>query len=133
MREGVATLEKEESERIRFRGPRVEIGPRPALALAMMMHELCTNATKYGALSVPDGVVAIDWSLAGPEDAPDLCIEWREEGGPLVTPPKRVGFGSRLIERGLTGHVGGTVETRFEPTGLVCAVRAALARFKVID
>jgi two-component sensor histidine kinase len=92
----------------------------------MALHELATNAVKYGAWSTPEGRVEIRWRV-DPGDAGDrLHLEWRERGGPPVVPPKRRGFGSRLIERGLAAELGGEVRMRFDPEGLVCVVDAPL-------
>jgi PAS domain S-box-containing protein len=112
-------------ERFTIAGPRVRVSPRMALALAMVLHELATNATKYGALSVPRGMVAIRWSLiAGEPDRLDLV--WQETGGPAVAAPARTGFGTRLIERSLAYELAGEVRFAYEPSGLVCRVAAPL-------
>jgi two-component sensor histidine kinase len=105
-------------------GPVVRLSPKTALALSMAMHELATNAVKYGALSAPGGRVVVRWSAGG--EVARLRLEWREEGGPTVAPPARRGFGSRLIERGLAAELGGEVEVRFEPAGVVCLIDAPL-------
>jgi two-component sensor histidine kinase len=76
-------------------GPRVDVSPEQAVALALILNELATNATKYGALSVPNGRIDLGWTLA-PND--ELHLHWREIGGPAVTPPAKTGFGSRLFE-----------------------------------
>jgi two-component sensor histidine kinase len=112
-----------EQERFALSGPPVWIAPRAALALALALHELGTNAAKYGALSRDGGRVSIAWREA-PGDR--LVVEWKEKGGPPVEPPARRGFGSRLIERGLAGDLGGTARLAFEPDGLRCTIEAAL-------
>ena len=117
-------------DRFRYAGPDIEIGGDAALALALMLHELSTNAAKYGALSVPDGHVDVTWSLSDGGDEPCLRIEWREVDGPPVVPPSRKGFGSRLIERGMTGQVGGTLKLDYAPTGVTCVVEAPLRGFQ---
>ena len=119
-----------DGDRFRYAGPDVEIGGDAALALALMLHELSTNAAKYGALSVPDGHVDVTWSLSDGGDEPCLRIEWRELGGPPVAPPSRKGFGSRLIERGMTGQVGGTLTLDYASTGVTCIVEAPLRGFQ---
>jgi two-component sensor histidine kinase len=96
-----------------------------ALAIAMALHELATNAVKYGALSVPPGRVTIQWAIS---KAQTFALVWREEGGPEVTPPSRKGFGTRMIERSLAQDIGGTVHLTYEPTGVVCAVEAPLVK-----
>ncbi|TXN71998.1 PAS domain-containing protein [Methylobacterium sp. WL6] len=116
--------------RLALDGPEIEVGPKAALSLALMMHELATNAAKYGALSVPGGRVAVTWSL----DADAMVrMLWTERGGPKVAPPTRKGFGSRLIERGLAGAVGGAVGLAYEPDGVVCRVEAPLSGFQAVE
>ena len=108
-------------------GPDLQLTPKTALAIAMAMHELATNATKYGAWTNEAGKVTVAWSRYSPEKGGDrLHLEWRESGGPRVATPKRRGFGSRLIERGLAAELGGEVKMNFEPSGLVCVVDAPL-------
>ncbi|WP_091737603.1 sensor histidine kinase [Phenylobacterium immobile] len=107
--------------RLSWRGPDVRLSPRAAIALAMTLHELTTNAVKYGALSTPTGRVTLDW--VSPEDG-GLRLTWREQGGPPVTPPVRTGFGTRLIQRGLPGELGGAVSVDYAPTGVVCVIEA---------
>lgn len=116
--------------RFRLAGPAITIGSKAALSLALMMHELATNAAKYGALSVPDGRVAIDWNIDHTADEPLVRMCWSERGGPPVEPPARKGFGSRLIERGLAGAVGGEVILAYEPDGVICRVTAPLTGFQ---
>ncbi|WP_336489728.1 sensor histidine kinase [Methylobacterium nigriterrae] len=113
--------------RLQVKGPFVHVGSRGALSLALMIHELATNAAKYGALSTPDGFVRLEWSLVqtGPEPTVRLC--WTEHGGPPVTPPSRRGFGSRLIERGLAGSIDGEVGLSFPPEGVICELTAPLS------
>ena len=80
------------SERISARGPRIRLGPQAAQMLALVIHELATNATKHGALSSAEGRVTVAWVLDN--DTPVLRFRWHERGGPLVVPPERVGFGA---------------------------------------
>ncbi|HEX2553492.1 MAG TPA: PAS domain S-box protein [Microvirga sp.] len=112
--------------RFHIAGPDARVSPRVALALAMSLHELCTNAAKYGALSVPGGSVSILWSLAGGSGARRLHLRWEERGGPPVAPPARRGFGTRLIERQLAGEFDGGVRLDFAPAGVVCTIEARL-------
>ncbi|MGE7417491.1 sensor histidine kinase [Methylobacterium tarhaniae] len=107
-------------------GPRVGLGPRSVLTLSLMLHELATNAAKYGALSSPTGRVAVTWALAGEAEAM-LHLRWEESGGPPVVPPRRGGFGSRLIERSLVHSFGGRVSLRFPREGAVMDLEAPLA------
>lgn len=111
-------------DRIALSGPEVRLTPRTAIALALALHELATNAAKYGALSAPGGRVELEWSREGEHD---LLMTWREAGGPTVSPPTRTGFGSRLIQRGLATELQGRVELSFPPEGVVCTVWARLA------
>ena len=100
-------------------GPDVRLSPSLALAFAMALQELMTNAVKYGALSTPAGQVAIRWTLE-PGATRRLRLRWQETGGPPVQQPKRRGFGSRLIERSLAPEGNGTVRLAFSPSGVVC-------------
>jgi PAS domain S-box-containing protein len=115
-----------QSDRFRLRGPKVRLNPGAALSLALLVHELATNAVKYGALSVPEGYVDLVWTLTDEGNAPYLALRWSEHGGPPVAAPSRKGFGTRLITRGLAGDVGGKVELAYESTGVVCTLTAPL-------
>jgi PAS domain S-box-containing protein len=119
--------------RCRLDGDDVRISPKTALALALAMHELSTNAVKYGAWSNDDGVVDIGWTIETGDGADrQLRIEWRERGGPQVIVPMRRGFGSRLIERGLAGEMGAEVTLLFDPSGVRCVIVAPFT-FEVED
>lgn len=120
----------QDAPRITGDGPPVRLGASPALALAL--HELATNAAKYGALSTPGGRVAVSWRLdepSGGKAGPDrlLRLRWEESGGPAVARPTRRGFGSRLIEENLRRAWHGTATLRFPPTGVVLEAAAPLA------
>jgi PAS domain S-box-containing protein len=112
-------------------GPDVTLGPRPGLTLALILHELGTNAAKYGALSKPEGHVAIGWSVAMVEGEERLSFRWEEIGGPAVTPPTRIGFGTRLIERSLVHSFGGTAKLQFPEAGVVLTMQAPIANVVV--
>jgi PAS domain S-box-containing protein len=112
-------------DRLHLSGPHVRLTPHTALALAMAVQELATNAVKYGALSTPAGAVAITWTV-DPGAPAMLHLRWEESGGPPVEPPARRGFGSRLIERSLAHELEGAVRIAFAPTGVVCTVDAPL-------
>ncbi len=102
---------------------RIFVSPRKwTLALGMAFHELATNAVKFGALSVPTGHIAIDWSEQPGESGPRLHLTWVESGGPAVTPPAHKGFGSRLISEGLAYELDGDVEFDYRPEGIRCVV-----------
>ncbi|MFC3123658.1 sensor histidine kinase [Pseudoroseomonas globiformis] len=107
-----------------LKGPEVMLGPRAALSASLLLHELATNALKYGALSVPSGRVEITWMLEGQGSDAELVLEWREIGGPPASLPHRLGFGSKLIRMGLSG--GGGTELRYLPTGFEADLRAPL-------
>jgi len=111
-------------EKFEIHGPTMQLAPRAVVSISLALHELATNAAKYGALSVPDGRVAIVWSLEG-NGSDRLRLRWQEAGGPTVTPPTRKGFGSRLIESLLAAELNGEVQVSYEPSGLICEVRAA--------
>jgi two-component sensor histidine kinase len=114
-------------DRCRIEGPDIQLSPKTALSLTMAMHELAVNALKYGAWSTCTGKVELTWkTYEAPPGTTRLRLEWRETGGPYVSPPARRGFGSRLIERGLATEMAGTVTMTFDPQGLVCVVDAPL-------
>ncbi|CAO4144037.1 PAS domain S-box protein [Methylorubrum aminovorans] len=130
-----------EPGRIHLAGPALEVGPKAALSLALMIHELATNAAKYGAFSVPGGRVGVDWAVShvrwreesrdGARDEareiePVVTLTWAESGGPPVAAPTRKGFGSRLIERGFSGAVGGETQMIYAREGVTCRIRAPL-------
>jgi two-component sensor histidine kinase len=100
--------------------------PKMALSLAMALHELCTNAAKYGALAGPRGRVAIDWRVQGSGAGRRLRLRWAEQDGPPVAPPSRKGFGSRLLERGLARELDAEVTLSFPSTGAVCEIDAPI-------
>jgi two-component sensor histidine kinase len=115
--------------RVRARGPNVDLGAKPALALALAFHELATNAAKYGALSNDAGYVEIAWTLAPVAEGRELRLRWHERNGPPVVPPSREGFGSRLIKSNLAAEFNGSVELAFQPDGLaftICALAQQL-------
>jgi PAS domain S-box-containing protein len=101
------------------------LDPRRAVALSMALHELCTNAMKYGALSVPDGRVRIHWSRHG-DGAGRLVLDWNEHDGPPVAEPGYRGFGSRLLEKGLSHDLAGEVALSFLPGGVHCHIQTPL-------
>ena len=107
-------------------GPALIVKSRQALALSLAIHELATNAMKYGALTVAGGHVSIAWTCEGPEAQPNFVFVWQELGGPPVSDPAGVGFGSRLISRVLQDDFGGTVEVSYQATGLICRLTAPL-------
>lgn len=124
----VKTIKRDQiAGRVKSSGPVIELGSKTGLALALTLHELATNAVKYGALSNADGHVSIDWQIAKDEGEDHLDLTWQEHGGPEVTPPTRKGFGSRMIERALAGTVRGKADVDYAPTGLVFKLSAPVA------
>ena len=113
-----------QTERFVLEGPAVELDAGKALTLAMLLHELATNAVKYGALSSEGGSVTVIWSLSG-ENASHVRLVWQERGGPPVSTPPRKGFGSTLIENALRGTQGNT-QLQFDPRGVICNVDMTL-------
>jgi two-component sensor histidine kinase len=112
--------------RIVLNGPPTRLNPGQALALSMAVHELGTNALKYGALSNDDGHVEVEWKVAPEPKGARLKLRWKEVGGPNVEKPANTGFGTRLIERGLAGDLNGEVTLNFERDGLICVVDAPI-------
>lgn len=108
--------------RVAIAGPDIRLRPKAALAVSLALHELATNAAKYGALSARAGRVGVTWHIA---DAM-LVLEWRESGGPLVVPPAHRGFGSMMIERSLAYEVGGRTRLDFLPEGIAFVVEMPL-------
>ncbi len=118
-------------EQIVAAGPDVWLSPKQALAMTLALHELATNAAKYGALSTREGRVHVKWSLqpsddaAGEDEAGEMItVEWLETGGPEVAPPEQSGFGKRLIERGISRDLGGRAELEFRPEGVRAIFRS---------
>jgi PAS domain S-box-containing protein len=110
------------AERAFAAGPSVQLSTRASVTLAMVLHELATNAAKYGALSAPDGKVIVEWEQRGGE----LALEWRERGGPPVGEPERCGFGLRFVRRAVEREMGGSVSFEFGQAGLFCRISAAI-------
>ncbi len=108
------------ADQFQLEGDGCRLDPRRALALAMALHELGTNATKYGALSSRAGRVHLHWSSIDVDGDPRIEVVWQEHGGPAVHEPVQRGFGSRLLERGLKHDLGGGVELAFAPEGVRC-------------
>jgi two-component sensor histidine kinase len=107
--------------RIQVAGPQVLMGENAAGNLALVLHELATNATKYGALSAAEGSVALSWTVNGSGEKPKVIMEWREQGGPPVAPPQREGYGTRVIRNALRGN-DSDVALNFDPGGVCCRI-----------
>jgi PAS domain S-box-containing protein len=108
--------------RIVMEGPELTLSARTGLALSMVLHELATNASKYGALSAEGGQVKVVWALNAEGTKSILTLRWIESGGPSVEPPARRGFGRLLIERSITKDLGGKADLQFLPGGLQCSM-----------
>ncbi|MFD1913011.1 chemotaxis protein CheB [Halodurantibacterium flavum] len=105
-------------ERVILRGPDLRLNARGTLAVGMAIHELATNAAKYGAFSNSTGRVQVQWSRLDEGDGERLILRWREKDGPRIAPPEREGFGTQLIRSLITGTMGGTMRMEWEPEGL---------------
>jgi NO-binding membrane sensor protein with MHYT domain/two-component sensor histidine kinase len=130
-RAAVATLLAQEfrpypEDQVAMTGPAVDLEAEQALALGLIIHEMATNAAKYGALSRPEGRIAIAWSWTDPQ-ARRLRLDWTETGGPPVVPPTRKGFGSRLIRTSAEGALRGGAEVDYRPEGVVCRLTMTVA------
>jgi PAS domain S-box-containing protein len=112
-------------DRFTLSGPEIMVSSKVAVSLTMALHELATNAVKYGALSLPGGRVRISWRHLPPADNV-LELVWEESGGPTVTRPERTGLGMRLIEEQLAHEFGGRTFMAFEPEGLVCTLQLTI-------
>jgi PAS domain S-box-containing protein len=117
--EELSPYSQEGDSRVRIDGPNVLLEPNTAQAIAVTLHELSTNAAKYGALSLPDGQVHVEWSRV--QDG-NLVLRWTETGGPLVTPPTCRGFGTRVMDTMIRGQLKGEMRIDWHPEGLVCEI-----------
>ena len=117
-----------EQGRVSIDGPNVWLSPKQALAISMTLHELATNATKYGALSDDAGAVVVSWVVAPLDGTGQLELTWTEHGGPPVLPPKRKGFGTRLIQRNLAHDLGGEASIIYRPQGVVAVIRSPIEK-----
>lgn len=118
----------DDGERLTLDGATFHIPVNFAVPFAMAVHELTTNAVKYGALSVPDGRLTVGWTTERTEGGTRLHLEWIESNGPLVTPPTRRGFGSTLLARVLAGQFGGIVDVNFPPEGARVRIQAEISQ-----
>jgi two-component sensor histidine kinase len=120
----VAPFPGSDSDRIRVSGPQVVVKGSVALAISMALHELCTNAVKYGALSNESGAISIEWELAQNKSGEYFSLVWKESGGPPAVAPEKTGFGSRVIKEALAAQIGGKVELLYDYRGVICRVLA---------
>lgn len=115
----MAPLKEESGHRFTASGPPVDLPPTTAVPMAMILHELCTNALKYGALSNETGRITIQWTARADVKQTIVSLIWSEEGGPVVKPPEEEGFGTRLIAN-LSRQLGGDCNFRYPPSGMIC-------------
>lgn len=127
VRRSLAPFGVEDAVRFDLTGPDLRLPPQVVVAYALALHELATNASKYGALSNATGVVDIQWSIKGEAGHPLLYVVWRERGGPPVSPPRQTSFGTQLLKRVLATEIGGRVDVDFRPEGLVFTAMAPVA------
>lgn len=115
-------------DRVRLHGPDVKLSSELALAMTLTLHELTTNACKYGALSNDVGMVDVGWTCAAADTIGDreFRFAWQEAGGPLVVVPERKGFGSRMIQRLMQSYFGGEIETSYAPAGLRFTIKGLI-------
>jgi two-component sensor histidine kinase len=123
----VAPYDDAAAPRVTLTGPGVMLAPKQVLALGLALHELATNAAKYGALSAPSGRVVVSWETEGTDPA-HLRLLWTESGGPTVVAPTRRGFGTRVIQGGLAAELDGEIALSFAPGGVVCGIDIPLAQ-----
>jgi PAS domain S-box-containing protein len=126
---GVGALDQN-AARVSIEGPPLRLPARVAVSMTMALHELATNAVKYGALSTPLGRVEVRWRVEPATDAagPRLRLVWRERGGPPLAPPSRRGFGTRMLERALAADTQGRVSLDYAPEGLTFELEAPLPK-----
>ena len=128
VRQALAPHDQVGSPRFQIDGPSVRLSPPQAVAMALALHELATNAIKYGALSRPDGRVEIDWNLSHDRQGQrHMAFLWREFGGPPVSAPAHKGFGTRLIARSFGQESGGQAQISFLPEGVQCVIKLPLS------
>lgn len=124
---------REQMTQFEITGPNIPVKAKAVLSLSMALHELCTNAVKYGALKAGEGRIGIDWTITEGTLPKDRLFRfvWTEYGGPPVIKPDRFGFGSKMIERVLSYELEGTVDTRYAEAGVVFTLVAPLQRIRV--
>jgi two-component sensor histidine kinase len=108
----------ERADAVEVEGPPVELDARQALSVSLVLHELATNAAKYGALSAPEGRVRLSWQIEQADKGRCVHLWWQELGGPPVSAPQSTGFGTQLIRRAFGFELDGTADLAFEPEGI---------------
>ena len=124
--EGAISVHATEAHRVHLKGPKMDLGAKAVLAITMALHELCTNAAKYGALSSDGGTVAVDWSVSGGAADARFRLSWTERGGPVVSPPQHAGFGTRLIADSVGADLKGEAKLTYDPAGVSWSLEAPL-------
>lgn len=114
---------EERSSRIHIEGPALQLGEQTGGPMALALHELATNAIKYGALSTPQGRVTLNWRLEPDPHGRRVEIIWQESGGPECVAPKHAGFGTRVIKFAASHETSNTVVINYLPKGLQCCIR----------
>jgi len=122
----VKAFQSKSLDQFEIAGDNIAVSSGPAISLSMVIHELCTNAVKHGALSAPNGRVLISWAVSE-DHPPRFKLHWKDRKGPPVQEPSRRSFGSRLIEQALPGQLQGEARLKFEPDGLSCEVNIPLS------
>lgn len=125
IRSELAPYMADQDSHVEMSGPEISLAPNDALSLGLAIHELATNAAKYGALSCETGRIHINWQLVSPEVAE---VHWREEGGPEVVAPAKRGFGRDLLEKIVAHELRSTVDLQFHPEGVECRLRVPVRR-----
>ncbi len=122
VRATVSVYRPTEEPEVSVNGPPVELTPKQGLGLALILHELATNASKYGSLSNQSGTLRIDWEIIEGAEGEEIALTWQESGGPTVSPPEQKGFGTKLIERASSYELDGSAELFYERDGLIVKI-----------
>jgi len=122
VRATLVPFDEEKSSRIRISGPDLRLSEDLGGGLALAVHELATNALKYGALSVTGGTISLTWTVAPGIEGDDVVFEWKEQGGPPPEPPTREGFGNRVIKSVTSREKTGSVTIEYPPDGVYCRI-----------
>lgn len=128
----LAPYRSSDNERITIQGSSVTLPATAGVTFALCLHELATNASKYGALSAAGGTVSVHWSWKSKGGGAVALLEWREQGGPPVVPPSRKGYGTGFISSAVKGSLRGSVSFNYAPEGLRCSITIPLAAVKSV-
>ena len=131
VRSATEAFDNPDEPKFSISGPSIRMTSGAVIAIAMTLNELCTNTTKFGALSVPAGRIEIAWTVD--DETQRLRLTWTESGGPPVKEPARRGFGTKLIEKSFVEQLQGEAKLRFESTGVVCELDIPLAVLQPVD